>query len=278
MQGPVSVTEQASLSAVLAQIAPEGIDAERNAERAAEIVREHSASDIVVFPELFITGYEPAMAGEAACDPDGPEISLLASVCEETATAAVVGFAEKLDSGAVANATAAIDESGSLVAVYRKTHLFGTEIGAFTAGSELCLARLVGLEAGLLTCFDAEFPEPARALARAGAELLITCSANMDPYGPWHEVAIPARALENRLPHIYVNRVGEQGGAKFAGLSMAVDASGNVLVKAGGQQEILTAEIPIQVDTAGEADYLSQIREDLPVARAGGRNKVVSDG
>lgn len=278
MQGPVSVTEQALLSAVLAQLAPEGVDAERNASRAAEIIGEHSAADIIVFPELFITGYEPAMAGETACDPDGPEISLLASACEETATAAVVGFAEKLDSGSVANSTAAIDESGRLVAIYRKTHLFGTEIGAFAAGSEFCLAPLVGLESGLLTCFDAEFPEPARALARAGAELLITCSANMDPYGPWHEIAIPARALENRLPHIYVNRVGEQGGAEFAGLSMAVDASGNVLVKAGGQEELLTVEIPVQVDTAGEADYLSQIREDLPVVRAGGRNEVVSDG
>ena len=278
MPGPASVTEQTPLSAVLAQLAPEGVHAGRNAERAAEIVREYATSDVVVFPELFITGYEPAIAAETACDPEGPEISTLASSCRETGTAAVIGFAERLDAGAVANSTAVIDESGNLAAVYRKTHLFGGEIGAFAAGSELCLARLVGLETGLLTCFDAEFPEPSRALARAGAEILVTCSANMDPYGPWHEVAIPARALENRLPHVYVNRVGEQGGAVFAGLSMAVDASGKVLAKAGAQEEILDIEIPVGVDTSGEADYLSQLREDLPVVKAGERNKVVSDG
>lgn len=278
MRGPASVDKRATLSAALAQLAPEGVDAERNAERAAEIVREYGASDIVVFPELFITGYEPAIALDTACDPEGPEISLLAAACRDTETAAVIGFAERLDAGGVSNSTAAIDESGHLAAVYRKTHLFGGEIGAFAAGSELCLARLVGLEAGLLTCFDAEFPEPARALARAGAEILVTCSANMDPYGPWHEVAIPARALENRLPHIYVNRVGEQGGAVFAGLSMAVDVAGRVLAKAGAKEEILAVEIPIGVDTSGEADYLSQLREDLPVVKAGERNKVVSDG
>jgi predicted amidohydrolase len=64
----------------------------------------------------------------------------------------------------------------------------------------------------------------------------------------------------------------------FAGLSMAVDASGKVLAKAGAQEEILDIEIPVGVDTSGEADYLSQLREDLPVVKAGERNKVVSDG
>ena len=47
-----------------------------------------------------------------------------------------------------------------------------------------------------------------RALALAGAELLVTASANMEPFGPDHEIATRARALENRLPHVYVNAIG----------------------------------------------------------------------
>lgn len=262
------MAEQGSLSAVLAQIAPEGVDSERNTARVMEVLEANADAELVVFPELFITGYEPPEASETACEAAGPEISGIAGVCKSTGTAAVVGFAERLESGQVANSTAAIDDQGNVAAIYRKTHLFGSEREAFAAGEELRIARVAGLDAGLLTCFDAEFPEPARALARAGAEILITCSANMDPYGPWHEVAIPARALENRLPHIYVNRVGEQGGVRFAGLSMAVDASGRILAKAGREEELLALDVPVRTDTSGEADYLSQIRDGLPV---GGR-------
>ena len=63
-----------------------------------------------------------------------------------------------------------------------------------------------------MICFDVEFPEVARSLAKAGANLLVTVSANMDPFGRDHDVFATARALENGVPHLYVNQVGRGRG------------------------------------------------------------------
>jgi (R)-amidase len=90
-----------------------------------------------------------------------------------------------------------------------------------------------------LICYDIEFPEPARELAAAGAELLVTASANMAPFGPDHERATRERALENRLPHLYTNGVGAIGGLRLVGGSRSVDAAGTVLADAGFAEENL---------------------------------------
>src|SRR5581483_5398409 len=103
------------------------------------------------------------------------------------------------------------------------------ERAVFRPGAELVLVPLAGRLVGPLICFDVEFPEPARALAAAGAELLVTLSANMEPYGDEHEVATRARALENRVPHLYANSVGTIGPNRFVGRSRSVDAGGQVL-------------------------------------------------
>ena len=96
----------------------------------------------------------------------------------------------------------------------------------------LDVVRLAGLDVGPLICFDIEFPEPARALVAAGAELLVTASANMEPFGPDHERATRQRAFENGLPHLYTNGVGAIGGLQLVGGSRSVDASGAVLAEA----------------------------------------------
>ncbi len=98
---------------------------------------------------------------------------------------------------------------GTPPVVYRKANLFGAaERSAFVEGGELVVADVGGHRLGLLICFDVEFPETARALAAAGAKLLVTIAANMEPYGPDHALAARARALDNRRPHVYVNRTG----------------------------------------------------------------------
>ena len=114
-----------------------------------------------------------------------------------------------------------------------------------------------------MICFDLEFPEVARTLALRGAELLVTISANMEPFGPDHEVFCTARALESGLPHLYVNRVGEEGVLRFVGGTRAVDPDGRVIVHGAGESRVLR----VSVETATRADvrvrYLEQLRSDL---------------
>ena len=148
--------------------------------------------------------------------------------------------------------------------MYRKTHLFGAEADSYVAGDELVTVELDGRTLGLMICFDVEFPEVARTLAMRGADLLITISANPEVFRRDHEVFVPARALENGVPHLYVNRVGRQEDISFGGTSMAIDPEGTVLAAAGpDNEEVLHAEM----GDAGRRDertrYLELLRPSV---------------
>jgi predicted amidohydrolase len=230
--------------AILVQLASVPGQTQANAGRAVEILSAHPNVDLAVFPELFLGGYDLSLMPQSARSPDSLELQSIAAAAAAASTAVVVGFAERAEDGIFFNSVACIDRDGSLAGIYRKRRLFGAEPDSFRAGDEHRVVRLAGLDVGPLICFDIEFPEPARELAAAGAELLVTASANMAPFGPDHEVATRARALENRLPHLYTNGVGAIGGLRLVGGSRSVDASGVVLAEAGSDEEALLV-VPI---------------------------------
>ena len=256
--------------ALLAQLESVLGDPGANAVRAVAALEAHPEADIAVFPELFLSAYHLPDVTESARPAGCDELCLVAAAAAAVSTGVVIGFAERLEGGGVANAAACIDADGELVGVYRKTQLFGAEQAAFQAGRELNVVDLAGRAVGLLICFDVEFPEPARRLALAGAELLVTASANMDPFGDDHELASRARALENRLPHLYVNAVGTLGGNLLVGRSRAIGAAGDVLAEAPEHAEAL---LVVPVPTAGAEDdrveYLRHLPDDLPVVVRG---------
>jgi predicted amidohydrolase len=111
-----------------------------------------------------------------------------------------------------------------------------------------------------------EFPEAARALAAAGADLLVTAAANMDPFYGDQRIASQARALDNRLPHLYVNRAGREGGLEFVGGTRALAPDGTVVAEVEGRGE---AELSTEVADAGtddeRLDYLAQVPRELQV-------------
>ena len=173
-------TSNTGLNALLAQLTPRVGNGRASAELVADVLHAHS-SEIAVFPELFLGGYSLRHAAENAITSTSPEIDLIRSAAAATSTAVVVGFVESTNRG-LANSAACIDADGTLVGIYRKMQLFGHERDVFNRGDSLLVANLVGRDVGVQICFDTEFPEIARALARAGAEILVTVSANMAPY------------------------------------------------------------------------------------------------
>jgi predicted amidohydrolase len=254
------------MHALLAQVASAPGDPAANANRAVAALGAHPEVDIAVFPELFLCGYDLALVERSARPPDCPELRTIASAARGAATAVVVGFAERMEGGELANSVACIDCDGSLAAVYRKTQLFGAELKVFRPGVELRIVRLAGVKVGPLICFDIEFPEPARRLATAGAELLVTASANMDPFVSDHEIASRARALENRLPHLYANAVGTVGGLHLVGHSRSIDATGTVLAEAASDEETLLVAPVGRPGTDDErVDYLRHLPRELGV-------------
>jgi predicted amidohydrolase len=264
---------------LLAQLTPVPGDLDANAAAVAAAIAAHPDAELAVFPELFLTGYDPSRTAELALAAGGSPLAAVCAVARRHGTALLLGFMERTEEGRVANAVACVESDGSLVATYRKTHLFGAgERAAFAAGGELRVVELAGRRIAPLICYDVEFPEPARALARAGAELLVTLAANMEPYGPDHTLAARARALDNRLPHVYVNRVGAEAGLDFVGLSAAIGPNGRPLAELGAAESVQVVEVPVGQTAGDDVDYLAHLRDDLPVVKVSSSTSSVQGG
>lgn len=254
------------MKALLGQLACRIGDVAGNTARVVGAIRSHREADIAVFPELYLSGYTYRDLDEVARDPEGSELREIADAAAETGTAVVVGFAERHSEG-VSISAACIDENGSLAGVYRKTNLFESEAEAgFVEGEEFLILDLAGRRVAPLICFDIEFPEPARQVALAGADLLVTASANMDPFYLDHAVGTVARAHENRLPHLYTNLVGTGDGLVFVGASRSIAPTGEILVEGSrDREELLLVPVAELGGFDERTDYPKYIRPPRPV-------------
>ncbi len=225
---------------------------------AARKAIEAADADLVAFPEMFLGGFHIRRLR-----PVSPEaLARIGAAARSAGVTVVIGGPEAVDGG-LANSAFVLGPDGALAGVYRKTHLFGAERGAFVPGDELAPIEVAGRRLGVSVCFDVEFPEVARTLALRGAEVLVTISANMEPFEDDHDAFVRARALENERPHLYVNRTGSESGAVFVGRSQAVDAEGRVLAMAGSSPEKLRVELPPAGRKDERTQYLAQRRPEL---------------
>ncbi|SEL41728.1 Predicted amidohydrolase [Blastococcus sp. DSM 46786] len=211
------------------------------ARRAAE-----AGARLLVAPEMSVTGY--AIGAErvtALAEPvPGAYTERMAAVAVETGVAIAFGQPERTASG-IANSVQVVDRDGTLLAGYRKAHLFGDlDRECFVAGDVgVVQFSLDGVVVGLLICYDVEFPEAVRAHAVAGTELLVVPTGLMDPYGAVSSLLVPARALESQLFVAYVNRIGREGGYTYCGSSCVIGPDGTELARAGLGEELLVADV-----------------------------------
>ena len=116
---------------------------------------------LLIFPELFLTGYNIGDAVKQLAEPwQGRSLQLAAEIAREHHVALLFGYAER-DGDAIYNAAALIEADGTFAANYRKAHLFGAEEQRlFTPGQAWQLHTIAGVRVGILICYDVEFPEP----------------------------------------------------------------------------------------------------------------------
>lgn len=224
-------------------------EVEANLDRVIQFLQttvEQGAS-LTVFPECTLTGYCFSSLEEAwpyAEAVAGASLARLVSACREFDTLAIVGFLER-EGDQLFNSLALVDGEGVL-GTYRKVHLPKLGIDRFTTPGvgpfEVISTRLGRL--GMNICYDSSFPEAARVLSLEGADL-ICLPTNWPPTSGLTADVIPdARALENHVYFMSVNRVGVERGFEFIGKSKICDPRGAVLAFANHRrEEILYGEV-----------------------------------
>jgi len=170
----------------LYQCPPRPLDVASNLQRLHQVAMEATDADLLVLPEMFLSGYNIGLeaVGALAEAQDGPSAQRIAAIAQAAGTAILYGYPERSDDGQIYNAVQLIDAQGQRLCNYRKTHLFGDlDHSMFSAGEDdFPLVELDGWKLGFLICYDIEFPENARRLALAGAELILVPTANIIPY------------------------------------------------------------------------------------------------
>jgi predicted amidohydrolase len=222
-----------------------------NLDRLAEAAKRAKAggADLLVAPEMFLTGYAIGReAAEQKAEPaDGPSARRAGEIAQANGIAIAYGYPERGDDGSVYNAAILIDAGGRRLLNYRKAHLFAAlDRSMFAVGTGTYeTARLGPFTVGMLICYDVEFPEAARALALAGADLILVPTANMQPYQPVSHLLVPARAYENGIYVAYANRCGREAELDYYGLSSVAGPAGGNLVMAGESEELIFTDIDI---------------------------------
>jgi NAD+ synthase (glutamine-hydrolysing) len=226
--------------------------------RAGQRAASEARADLVLFPELALTGYPPedlllredflaqarAALEELAAGTHGP--------------IALVGFPEHADH--VYNAAAVLAE-GEIQAIYRKVHLpnYGVfdERRYFCPGSAAAVIDVGPYRVGLTVCEDLWEPgPPASQEALAGATLIVNPSAS--PYhagkGLEREQLFAQRARDNVVFVAFCGLVGGQDELVFDGHSFAVDHTGETIARAGQfREELLVCDVELERAAAERA-------------------------
>ncbi len=253
----------------LYQCPPLPLDVAGNLKRLHQVAQEAAGADVLVLPEMFLSGYNIGLeaAGALAEAQDGDSAQAIAEIARNAGLAIVYGYPERAEDGQVYNAVQLIDAQGQRLCNYRKTHLFGDlDRSMFSAGGDdFPLVELNGWKLGLLICYDLEFPENTRRLALAGAELILVPTANMVPFDFVADVTVRARAFENQCYVAYANYCGHEGEIRYCGQSSIAAPDGQRVAQAGLDEALIVAALDRQSILAARTanHYLQDRRPEL---------------
>jgi len=248
-------------------------DREANILKSIKGIRDCAAqgAQLVVLQELHTGVYFCQVEDTARFDMaetiPGPSTATFSAVAKELGIVLVTSLFEKRAPGLCHNTAVVFEKDGSIAGTYRKMHIPDDpayyEKFYFTPGDTgfLPIATSVG-KLGVLVCWDQWYPEAARLMALAGAELLLyptaigwessDAQAEKDrQFGAWQTIQ-RGHAVANGLPVIAVNRTGFEpdwsgvtGGIQFWGQSFVAGPQGEIIYQAPENEEVA---IVIEID------------------------------
>jgi omega-amidase len=230
-------------------------------------------SRVVVFPELWSTGYDLAHASEYATPMDGGLFFQMAELAREHSIYVTGSLLE--DSGHGYRNTAVVaSPEGKLVGSYSKSHLFRPmeEDVYLAAGRQAPVFDLPWGTSALAICYDLRFPELFRRYALLGAKVVFLVAEWPRPRLLHWQTLLRARAIENQLFVVACNRVGESGDWSFFGHSAVYGPSGELVAETGGEEILVTTVLDLdRVDEARRSMTVFQDRNEA-VYGAGGED------
>src|SRR5208283_3790716 len=245
----------------LCQINPTVGDLKGNATKVLSFVEKASnlRPDIIVFPELAITGYPPE---DLLLKPQFIEdnMTTLREIQQEIGDVVVIlGFVDKRTD--IYNAAAVIHK-GAIIDVYHKIHLpnYGVfdELRYFQAGTRYPVYQMDNALFGVTICEDMWYPEgPATFQALEGAEFIININASPYHIGKYNfrEKMLSSRASDSCAIVVYLNTVGGQDELVFDGHSLVIDQNGSVMATGREFEEDL-----IVVDLDLDAVFMQRLQ------------------
>lgn len=249
-------------------------------EVACGMVEEAAAkgADVICFGELFLTPFFPNRLiqdfAKYFLELPSPITDPLLSLARNKGIAVVFPYGEHAGKYFY-NAAAVFDRSGRHLGTYRKTHIpailpselkGGTgsyEKFYFSPGAEFPVFELDGVKIGIQICYDRKFPEGSRALALKGAEILFMpiCAATYGETklrGNTWELPLQARAYENGVFVVAVNRSGDEHGRNHIGKSMIVNPVGAEIMA------VASTERPQLLVATLDLDDVDKAQKSLP--------------
>ncbi len=233
--------------------------------QAAKGARDLYKADLIVFPELSLTGYPPEDLLFRKDFIEGANHKLQQFKEAVSDIYCIVGHPHASEQGLL-NACSCI-YNGSILGRYAKQHLPNyavfDEYRYFVPGNASCVIQVRGIPVGLVICEDLWFPGPVQQAATQGARLVLSPNASPFEIGKHEKRALilSKRAKLNRLPLVYANQVGAQDGLIFDGGSMVIDESGQLCQLAGFYHEVLH---PIDFDISSTGAHVGPIPYVLP--------------
>ncbi len=223
---------------------------------AAEQAKDEFKADLIVFPELTLTGYPPEDLLLRPGLNKRVEKGLEKLKLTIKDIAVLVGHTAGVAGEELYNAASMIAD-GECLGTYYKHHLpnYGVfdEQRYFVEGKEACVIDYKGLKLAITICEDIWFSEPAAQALDAGAEIILNLNASPFRQGKWQlrEVEVKQRVIETGLPVVYVNQIGGQDELVFDGCSFALSNTGEKIVRAPSWQQGLFP-IDIEHDSNGQ--------------------------
>jgi predicted amidohydrolase len=216
-------------------------------------------ADVVVFPELWSTGYDLERAEQYAIRLDTGVFAAVAELARRHHIHILGSALSLLKPGKYGNTAVWFGPDGGVLGTYTKLHLFRLmdEHQYLMPGETPTIVETPWGKAGLAICYDLRFPELFRHYALAGASFIYLPAEWPHPRLAHWRTLLRARAIENQSYVVACNRVGESKGVRFCGHSAVIDPWGETVVEGGEDASLLTATI--------DTDLVAEVRVKIPV-------------